>query len=69
MMASRLMLSLKKAADKLGSSMRTEDAYAVTDVVFAGHRVTHVTMEYAMEAGLSRHDRDQTISLELENRP
>ena len=69
-MATRLMLSLKKAADKSGSFTRTEDLDAVEDVVFAGG---HTTMEYAMEAGLStrttRHLRDQTVDLELvENR-
>ena len=63
-MASRLMLSLKKAADESGSFMRTEDLDAVTDVMFARR---HATMEDAMEAGLSRHDRDQTIDFELEN--
>ena len=58
------MLSLKKAADRSSSFMSTEDLDAVTDVMFARR---HATMEYAMEADLSRRDRDQTIDLELEN--
>lgn len=67
LMATRLMLSLKKAADKSGSFTRTEDLDAVEDVLFAGG---YTTMEYAMEAGLStRYPRDQTADLELvENR-
>ena len=61
------MLSLKKAADGPYTAMHTEDPSAVaTDVLFA-HRYHHATMEYAMEAGLSRRDREQTIDLELEN--
>jgi hypothetical protein len=67
-MATRLMLSLKKAADDSGSFTRTEDLEAFTDVVFAGERTT---MELAMEVGVSRRDRghDQTMGFELvENR-
>lgn len=67
-MASRLMLSLKKAADGPYTAMHTEDdpSGAATDVLFAQRY--HATMEHAMEAGrLSRRgDRDpQTIDLEL----
>ena len=64
-MATRLMLSLKKAADASGSFTRTEDLDAFSDVVFAGE---HTTMELAMEAGVSRRDRpgtDQTMGFEL----
>ena len=74
-MATRLMLSLKKAADKSGLTTHTEDSeQTVTDVVFVDQdhdRNHHVTMEYAMESGLSRRDRDQTqtISFELGNLP
>ena len=68
-MASRLMLSLKKAADGSYSATHTGDQGSEgveTDVLFA-HRY-HATMEYAMEAGLSRRDREQpTTDLELEN--
>jgi len=66
-MATRLMLSLKKAADESGSFTRTEDLDGMTDVMFAGG---HTTMEYAMEAGVSRYEhRDQAVGLELlENR-
>ena len=67
-MASRLMLSLKKAADGPYTAMHTEDPSGVaTDVLFAQRY--HATMEYAMEARLSsrRGDREQTIDLELEN--
>lgn len=65
-MASRLMLSLKKAADDSGSFVSTEDLEAITDVMFA--RRHYATMEYAMEAGLSRpRNRNQTVDLELEN--
>ena len=70
-MATRLMLSPKKAAGKSGLFMRTEGLDAVEDVVFAGG---YMTMEYAMETGLStstranRHFRDQTVDLELVNR-
>ena len=60
------MLSLKIAADKSSSYTRTESEYAVTDVVFADY---HVMMEHAMDVGVSRHNRDQMIDLELENRP
>ncbi|KAF9649416.1 hypothetical protein BDM02DRAFT_3128379 [Thelephora ganbajun] len=66
-MATRLMLSLKKAADEAGSFTCTDDLEVTTSVAFAGG---HTTMEYAMEAGVSRRDRDQTGDLELvENRP
>ena len=65
-MATRLMLSLKKAADESGSFTRTEDLEAITGVVFAGE---HTTMEYAMEVGVSRRAagdrRDQTTDFEL----
>jgi len=65
-MATRLMLSLKKAADESGSFTRTEDLDAVTDIMFATDR--HTTMEYAMEAGVSRREEyhsDQATGLEL----
>ena len=73
-MASRLMLSLKKAADKVGSFTCTEDVDVVTEVLFANG---HTTMEYALEVGVSRRDgsRDQAgawdvIALQLiESRP
>jgi hypothetical protein len=63
-MSTRLMLSLKKAADESGSFTRTEDLDAVADVIFARG---HTTMEYAMEAGVStrRDHRDQTMDFEL----
>ena len=48
-MASRLMLSLKKAADKVGSFTCTEDVDVVTEVLFANG---HTTMEYALEVGV-----------------
>lgn len=63
-MATRLMLSLKKAADESGSFTRTEDLEAVPDVVFAA-AAGHTSMEYAMEVGVSsRPDRrrDQTTT-------
>lgn len=65
-MSSRLMLSLKKAADKAGSFTRTEDLDIVTDVLFVGG---HTTMEHAMELGVSRHggDRDQTEASETQD--
>lgn len=56
------MLSLKKAADESGSFTRTEDLDAVADVVFAG---PHTTMEYAMEVGLTKREREQTTDFEL----
>ena len=74
-MASRLMLSLKKAADKTGSFACTDDINVdVTEVLFANG---HTTMEYALEVGVSRRDgsRDQAeawdvIALRLvESRP
>ena len=63
-MATRLMLSLKKAADESGSFTRTEDLEAVADLVFVSG---HATMEYAMEIGVSRGDRrrDPTNDFEL----
>lgn len=68
-MATRLMLSLKKAADESGSFTRTEDVEAVADLVFVGG---HTTMEYAMEVGVSTSRRDhpdQATEFELvENR-
>lgn len=69
-MATRLMLSLKKAADQSGSFTRTEDLDGVDDLVFAGGG-EHTTMEYAMEVGVAaRRDpfRDQTMDLELQTR-
>ena len=49
-MATRLMLSLKKAADKMGSFTRTDDLGGVTGALFASG---HATMEHAMEVGVS----------------
>jgi len=70
-MATRLMLSLKKAADQSGSFTRTEDLDGVDDLVFAGGGGQHTTMEYAMEVGVAaRRDRfrDQAMDLELQTR-
>lgn len=63
-MCTRLMLSLKKAADNSGEFTRTTD---LNSIVFAGG---HTTMEYAMEVGVStrrsRRRPDQTtVDLEL----
>jgi len=72
-MASRLMLSLKKAADKSGAFACTEDLNNATSVVFT--RGGHTTMENAMGAGTTRLDRNLmqgtqgTVELEFfENR-
>ena len=62
-MATRLMLSLKKAADKLGSFTSTDDLDDVTDALFAGD---HTTMEHAMEVGVSMHEyRGQPDAIDL----
>ena len=61
------MLSLKRAAAISRSFMLTEGPDITSaEVVFAYDRTT---MEYAMGAGLSRNNLDQTTDLELENRP
>ena len=62
-MATRLMLSLKKAADRLGSFTHTGDLEDVTDAQFVG---VHTTMECAMEVGMSvREYRDQPEAIGL----
>jgi len=72
-MATRLMLSLKKSADKSGAFTRTEDLEAINDLVFSRDG-GHTTMELAMETGIYRRDddddrRDHTTDFELvENR-
>ena len=58
-MATRLMLSLKKAADESGSFRCTGDLEVMTDVLFAGGPTT---MEHAMETGVSRRDRDWQVA-------
>jgi len=62
-MATRLMLSLKKAADNLGSFTGMDDLDDVTDALFAGD---HTTMEHAMEVGVSGHEhRGQSDAINL----
>lgn len=50
-MATRLMLSLKKAAGKLGAFMRTEDLDVISEAIFVND---HTTMEQALELDVSR---------------
>ena len=62
-MATRLMLSLKKAADKCGSFTRTEDLDDVTDALFVGGRAT---MGRAVETDVSADGyRDQSEAIDL----
>ena len=65
-MSTRLMLSLKKAANNSGGFTRTTDLNNVESAVFAGG---HTTMEHAMEVGVStrrsRRPDQTTMDLEL----
>ena len=56
----------QKAADESGSFAHTDNLDAVTEVMFAAG---YTTMEDAMEASVSWRDVDQTIELELGDRP